>query len=244
MKKIVLLTLLVGLLTISLVSGCAGIKVIGSGNTVSKTYDYSDFTTINAQNGMHVELTHSDSFSVEVVADDNVIDHIEVNKSGDTLRIKPKPNAQFRDATLTAKVTMPELHRLELSGGSHVNLAGFSSNHDLSVKLSGGSHVSDFITPSDITAGNVDFNLSGGSHVRLTGSADDLDIDCLGGSHIDLEGLSANNADINLNGGSHATINISGTLNIDISGGSKVYYLGNPKMGDIEVDWDSDLIQK
>ena len=244
MKKIVLLTVLVGLLTISLVSGCAGIKVIGSGNTVSKTYDYSDFTTINAQNGMHVELSRSDSFSIEVIADDNVIDHIEVNKSGDTLRIRPKPNAQFRNATLTAKVTMPELHKLELSGGSHLNLTGFSSSQDLSVTLSGGSHVSDFITPSDITAGNVDFNLSGGSHLRLIGSADDLDIDCSDGSHIDLEGLSANNADIKLNDGSHVTVNIGGTLNIDISGGSKVYYVGNPNMGDIEVDWDSDLIQK
>ena len=37
---------------------------------------------------------------------------------------------------------------------------------------------------------------------------------------------------------------MSGILDIDISGGSKVYYVGNPKMGDIEVDWDSDLIQK
>ncbi|MFX1536221.1 MAG: head GIN domain-containing protein [Promethearchaeota archaeon] len=244
MKKLIIIGTLVVLLTPGLVTGCTGTKLIGSGNLVTKTYDYSGFTEIKAENGMHVELTSSDTFSVEVIADDNVIDYIEVNKSGSTLRIRPKPNTQFRDATLTAKITMPELYELKLSGGSHVNLTGFSSKHDLSVTLSGGSHLSDFITPSDITAGNVDFNLSGGSHVRLIGSADDLDINCSGGSHIDLEGFSADNADINLSGGSHATVNVSGTLDVDISGGSKVYYIGNPTMGDTDVDWDSDLIQK
>ena len=100
------------------------------------------------------------------------------------------------------------------------------------------------ITPGDITAGNADFNLSGGSDVRLTGSADDLSIDCSGGSHINLEGFLVNNADIKLSGGSHATVNVDGTLNVDLSGGSKVYYIGEPTMGDIDVDWDSDIIKK
>lgn len=244
MKNLLVVILFFTALILSLVNGFTGIKVIGSGNLVSKTYDYGDFTEVKAQNGMHVELTRADSFTIEVVTDDNAIEYVQVSKSGNTLSIKPKPNVAFRDTTLTAKVTMPELHKIELSGGSHLNLTGFNSTHDLSVKLSGGSHVSDFITPSDITAGNVDFNLSGGSHVRLTGSANDLDIDCSGGSHIDLEGFSADNADINLSGGSHATVNISDTLNVDISGGSKVYYIGNPTMGNIEVDWDSDMIKK
>ena len=244
MKKLIAAVLVVVLFTLGLVTGCTGVKVIGSGNVITKTFDFSDFTAIKAESGMQVELTRSDTFSVEVVADDNVIEYIEVSKSGDALRIRPKSNAAFRDATLTTRITMPELYKLELSGGSHVNLTGFSSTHDLSVKLSGGSHVSDFITPGDITAGNADFSLSGGSHVRLTGSADDLDINCSGGSHIDLEGLSADNADINLSGGSHATVNVSGTLNVDLSGGSKVYYVGDPTIGEQDVDWDSDLIEK
>ena len=244
MKKLIAAALVVVLIIVGLVTGCTGVKVIGSGNLVTETFDFSDFTGVKAENGMQVELTRSDIFSVEVMADDNVIEYIEVSKSGDTLRIRPKSNASFRNATLTAKVTMPELCKLELSGGAHANITGFSSTHDFSVKLSGGSHVSDFITPGDITAGNADFNLSGGSHVRLTGSADDLDINCSGGSHIDLEGLSADNADINLSGGSHATVNVSGTLNVDLSGGSRVYYVGNPTIGKQDVDWDSDLIEK
>ena len=99
-------------------AGCTGIKVIGSGNLITKAFDFSDFTVIEAENGMHVELTKSGTFGVEVIADDNVMEHIEVSKSGDTLRIRPKANAAFRSATLTAKITMPDLYKLELLAGA------------------------------------------------------------------------------------------------------------------------------
>jgi hypothetical protein len=243
-KKLITAVLVVVLITSGLLVGCTGVRVTGSGNVISKTFEFSDFTGIKVENGLQVELTKSGTFSVEVTADDNVMEYIEISKSGDTLRIRPKGNVAFREATLTVKVTMPELYKIELSGGSHASASGFDSLHDLSVRLSGGSHVSDILTPSDITAGDVDFNLSGGSHVTLSGSADDLNVKCSGGSHIDLEGFSVNNADINLSGGSHATVNVGGTLNAKLSGGSKAYYIGEPTMGDNDIDWDSDLIKK
>ena len=244
MKKAIVGVFVVLLLISGLVAGCAGIKVIGSGNLITKTFDFSDFTVIKAENGMHVELTESGTFSVEVIADDNVMEHIEVNKSGDTLRIRPKANAAFRSATLTAKITMPDLYTLELSGGAHANVTGFSSSNDLSVKMSGGSHLNSLATPGDISVGVANFNLSGGSHVTLSGSAASLDIDGSGGSHFNLEDFSVSNASIKLTGGSHATIDVNGTLDANISGGSRVSYIGQPTMGDINVDWDSDLTSK
>ncbi|GAH61199.1 unnamed protein product, partial [marine sediment metagenome] len=67
---------------------------------------------------------------------------------------------------------------------------------------------------------------------------------CSGGSHIDLEGFSVNNADINLSGGSHATVNVGGTLDAKLNGGSRVFYVGDPAMGEIDVDWESDITKK
>jgi len=244
MKRAVVAILVVTLLTSGLLTSCAVVKVEGSGNLINKTFEFSDFTVVKVENGIHVELNHSSTFNLEITADDNVMEYIEVNKSGDTLRIRPKGNTAFRSATMTAKVTMPNLYKLELSGGSMAEITGFNSSHDLSVRLSGGSNISSFITPGDITAGDADFNLSGGSHVRLNGSADDLNVECSGGSYINLEGFSVSNADIKLRGGSHATVNVDGTLNVDISGGSEVIYIGDPTMGDIDVAWDSDLIKQ
>jgi len=239
MKKVILAVLVVILLTSGLLVGCTGVKVIGSGNVISKIFEFSDFTEVKVENGIQVELTKSTTFSVEIVADDNVIEHIEVSKSGGTLRIRPEGNSQFRSATLMVKVTMPELYKIELSGGSMADITGFSSSRGLSVSLSGGSHMT-----GDIIAGDTDFNLSGGSHVTLSGSADDLDVKGSGGSHFNLEAFSVSNADVNLSGGSHATVNVDGTLNVDLSGSSEVIYIGQPTMGDIDLSWDSEISSK
>ncbi len=39
-------------------------------------------------------------------------------------------------------------------------------------------------------------------------------------------------------------VNVNGTLNVDISGHSVVNYIGDPEMGNIDVDWDSELNKK
>jgi Holliday junction resolvase len=240
---LVISLLSVVLLVIS--TGCAVTRVEGSGNLTTKTFDFSDFIRVEAANGIQLEISYSSTYNIEITADDNVIEYIEVSKSGNTLRVKPKRNTAFRSATMIAKVAMPHLLQLDLSGGSEAYITEFHSSDDLSVKLSGGSHINGFITPSDITVANANFDLSGGSHVRLTGSADGgVSIYCSGGSHVNLENFSINNADIGLSGGSHATVNVSGTLNVDISGGSEVIYIGNPTMGDINIAWDSDLIKQ
>ena len=244
-KLNILVISILSVVLLGISTGCAVTRVEGSGNLTTKTFDYVDFTRVEAANGIQLELSYSSTYSVEITADDNVMEYIEVNKSGNTLKVKPKANTAFRSATMIAKVAIPHLLQLDLSGGSEAYITGFHSSEDLSVRLSGGSHINGFITPSDITVANANFDLSGGSHVRLIGSADGgISIDCSGGSHINLEGFSVNNADVKLSGRSHATVNVSGTLDVDISGGSEVIYIGNPTMGDIDVAWDSDLIKQ
>jgi len=258
MKKVIVAVLVVILLTSGLLVSCGGVRVTGSGNLKTETFEFSDFTEVKVESGLQVELTKSSTFGVEITADDNVLEHIEVKKSGDTLVIRPKWNTAFRSVTLSAKVTMPDLYKLELSGGSEADITGFNSSHGLSVSLSGGSHMT-----GDITSGDADFNLSGGSHVTLSGStgdldvdgsggshvtlsgsADDLDVKGSGGSHFNLEAFSVSNADVNLSGGSHATVNVDGTLNVDLSGSSEVIYIGEPTMGNIDLSWDSDISNK
>ena len=101
------------------------------------------------------------------------------------------------------------------------------------------------MSPGNIAVGDAYFDLSGGSHVTFSGSANNLIIDKgSDGSHLNLEGFSVSNADVNLTNGSQATINVDGTLDVDLSGGSEVFYVGEPTMGDIEVDWESDITKK
>jgi len=186
-----------------------------------------------------VEITKSSTFSVEITTDDNVQEYLKVTKSGETLEIGLELGRIYGSVTLRAKITMPDLYKLDLSGGSRASITGFSSSHDFSVGLSGGSRLE-----GDMTAADADFDLSGGSWVDLTGSADDLDVNSSGGSQLDLEAFSVNNADVNLSGGSRATVNVNGTLDVNLSGGSKVLYVGEATLGDVDLSGGSTVNRK
>ncbi|UCG35975.1 MAG: DUF2807 domain-containing protein [Candidatus Bathyarchaeota archaeon] len=207
-------------------------QIIGSGNLITQEKSFSDFSAVDVGSGFEVEITQSSSYTVKITADDNVLDHIIVSKTGDTLTIRLRLGYSFQSVTLRGKITMPELRELELSGGTHGTVKGFSSSHEFVAELSEGSHLSGDLR----TSGDAKFSLSGGSHLsKLDGAASDLGVSASSGSHVDLSDFPVHDASVNLNGGSHATINVDGRLDADLSGGSHLFYIGDPTMGDIET---------
>ena len=242
MKKLltpILLAVLIALLTAGGLAGCIGYNITGSGNLTTETFDLSGFTVVAAHSGFQVEVTQSTSFSIEITADDNIHQFIEVEMSGGTLDIRLRGNRFYHSVTIRAVITMPDLDGIELSGGSQASITGFSSGHDFWVEMSGGSQLN-----GNITTGDIDFELSGGSQVNLEGAADDLTIDASGGSQLDLEDFPVGDANIDMSGGGRATVNVSGTLSVDLSGGSQVFYVGQPAMGDIQLSGGSTVSRK
>jgi hypothetical protein len=234
--------------------------VVGSGNLETEEMGFSDFTIVQVGSGFEVEISKSSSYSVNVTADDNVFDFIQTSKTGDTLTIGLKWGYSYQSLTLRAKITIPELYELQVSGGTHGTVEGVSSSRkfvlglsggssldmddmsvgDVDIDLSGGSHLTGGLTAS----GNVQCSLAGGSVVVLEGAADDLLIDAIGGSPLDLSDFPVHNVDVILSGGSSATINLDGILDANLRGGSRLYYFGEPTMGDISKSDDSTIEQK
>jgi hypothetical protein len=118
MKKVILGIVVAVVLTVVLLAvfGVFGGVIIGSGNLTTRNFNLSDFSEVVAHSGFQLELVQSSTFSVEVTADDNVMDYIDVNRSGNTLKIRPRWNRSFRSVTLRAKITMPDLYEIRLSG--------------------------------------------------------------------------------------------------------------------------------
>ena len=78
----------------------------------------------------------------------------------------------------------------------------------------------------------------------MVGSADNLIVDGSGGSQFELGSFPVGNANIKISGGGRATVNVNGTLDLDLSGGSRVIYDGEPKIGDIEFSGGSTITRK
>jgi len=237
-KKITALLLVVIVVAINLLSGCSPVRVYGSGNIISRTFNFIDFTKIRISYGFTADIKASSTYGIEVTADDNLFDYISVKKDGGTLSIGLKAGSYER-SQLQATVLMPGLHSIELYDGGRTNVSGFSSSDDLSIKLSDGTNLT-----GSLNAGNVDVALTDGSHLELDGSAKDIKIVSHDGSRADLEHFTVANTNLYIGDGGILTINVTGVLNADLSAGSHVTYVGSPNMGAIKLSSGSTLSKK
>jgi hypothetical protein len=224
--------------------------VTGSGTPVTKTYDYAEFTGLSVNSAFDVTVTRGDAFAVSVTVDDNVAEHLRVETDGDTLRIGLEPRWSFSNMTLKASVTMPTLTALEVNGSSAVKATGFASGDALDLLVSGASSV----TLISVRTGNVAVNVSGAGSVSgdleaqeiggevtragdltLEGAATALKLEASGSGKLELALLTAQDADLNLSGGADATVRVTGTLNVEASGGASLDYYGSPMLGRMHV---------
>lgn len=208
--------------------------------------------------------------SVNIKMDSNLFDFLDISQSGDILKIGLNPDYSYSAYSATAWIIMPELFGIHLSGATKCEagiwrgqtaeaIEGFISTHDLVIELSGGS----YLNIGSIVAGNIEFDVSGASRVNggikadgdvkmdvsgssiitLYGSTNDLDTSISGGSEVDLLNFTVHNANINLSGASNSRIRLDGILNVDLSGASELYYIGEPTLNNIEIS-DSSTINK
>jgi len=213
--------------------------LIGSGNLETEAYAFTNFTEVEISSAFDFEINQSSSYNISVTADDNVMEYVQVSQVGQTLKIGLRTVTWFGPVTLRASVTMPELRGLTVSGASRGDIYDFSSTEDLDITVSGASRVN-----GDITAGNVEFDISGASTIQLEGSANDMVASVSGASRLNLGSFTVNNANVNFSGASSGTVNLDGRLDADLSGASRLWYIGEPTMGTIDTSGASTISKK
>ena len=229
------------------------------GGVVTRKFDIADFTGVEISHAFRFEIVKSDSYSVEISANEKIFDHINALKSGDTLKIGMKPHLGIRgNITLEAKITMPILKSLSLSGASRGTAKGFSSAEDFKLHLSGASVLEMSIEASkakiemtgasklngEMKLGDTDIGISGASRLDLKGSANNVVLNASGASRMELGEFTVNDADIHASGASTIVTNTNGNLKIELSGASKFEYAGNPSIHDIRVSGASKIRHK
>lgn len=177
-------------------------KIQGSGVMKTEKRDLSGFRKIDAGGALNVEISIQKEFSVEVEADDNLLENIKTVVDGDTLKIYSKGRISTRNP-MNVRITMPELSGLDISGASKANVV-------------------------NVAADSLAVEASGASKVTINGSSKILNLDVSGASRVDAENLKVENADVDASGASSAAVVVSGQLKADSSGASRIVYSGNP----------------
>jgi hypothetical protein len=260
MKKYALvLGLILLLVSGAILAGCAHVEIsTDNGPTTTRDYDFTDFTGIEIGHAFELEVTPSDTYKVTITAGKNILEHINVSKSGSTLKIDMDKWLFNWHSTPKATITMPDLQGLNLSGACQGNVRGFKSSHDFKLSLSGASDLdmdmemgnfeSEISGASklkgSLKASSSSIELSGASEVRLSGSGGNIIVDGSGASQAELTDFTVNDADIELSGASHASLDINGKIDVSLSGASSLRYGGNPTLGKLDVTGASEIKQK
>lgn len=227
-------SILVLLVLVALLAACTiPVPVIntlrGSGNTVTETYDFSDFDKVIISHAFEAEITAADTYQVEVTVDDNLVEHLRVEQEGDTVTIGFAPNLVVTNTTQEVRITLPRLVDLEASGASRVDVSGFKTSDDVRVNVSGAS-----TARGDMETGDLNADVSGASTLSLEGSGKNLRVNASGASTADLNDFAVNDASVEASGASRANVNVSGTLDANASGASSIRYSGDPTLGNID----------
>jgi len=227
----------------------------------TREYNYTGFNRIHVRFAIEVEIVKADSYSVSISGSDMLVDNIDVELQGDKLVIGYKFNiVSFFAAPFTrasAKITLPDLRELNITGAARGLVRGFNSTNDFSLsvsgasrlefddmsvgsmrwELSGASRIDGYIKSS----GLFDLRITGASRVDLKGSAQNIDVDATGASRIALDQFNVGNARYRLTGASRAEVNMNGKLDVALEGASTLEYEGQVTMGDVRVAGASNL---
>ena len=216
------------------------ISISYASDRITKTYNYKDFSAVDVSSGMHLKVTQSDSFSIEVIADQDDFKYLRVEKDGNSLKLYIKRDSFFfdwgRHNKIEVNIKMPSLIRLELSGGSIGNINMDVSTTKFSAELSGGSSIN-----GNLKCGKIEMELSGGSVAELYGQGKNLKVDGSGGSIFKLKNFEVNDVDADLSGGSVVEITMNGALNTEQSGVSHLTYFGKASLGNTDFSGGSGI---
>ncbi|HEX8370237.1 MAG TPA: head GIN domain-containing protein [Pyrinomonadaceae bacterium] len=178
-------------------------KVKGSGNIQIEKRDASDFTSVKTGGAITVDIVAQRDFSVEVEADDNLLEHIKTEVKGDTLKIYTEGSISTRNP-IRVRIAMPQIESLDVSGASTGTLTNVKNE-------------------------TLTLDASGASKIKIDGEVKELIVDLSGASRLDAENLKAENVTVDANGASSATVAVLNDLNADASGASTIRYAGEPK---------------
>ncbi len=207
---------------------CLSIKGIsGSGNVISEERKVEGFSGISVSAGINLFISQGSSESLKIEAEDNIIPLLITEVKNGKLEIHYKqlwPINLGLKKPVNVYATLKELNNLDVSSGATVKSEEINTD---SIKINLSSGASGELS---IQASSTDVNLSSGTNMKISGKTDVQKIDLSSGSSYDALDFVSKTAVIDASSGSSAKINVSDSLDVNISSGGLVQYKGTPKI--------------
>ena len=172
-------------------------QIIGSGIQKTVNFNPQPFSSLKVKSCFDVNFVFSHSESIQIIADDNLIDLVDLEYAADTLIVGFKDNVSFQTQNpLLINISYPRLDAVELKGSGNINVANLNQeafeallkgSGDIDLKGTVGHAILTLSGSGDIDAialkalrveaklkgsGDIEATATDAADVRLSGSGD------------------------------------------------------------------------
>jgi hypothetical protein len=177
-------------------------QIKGSGKRERQKREVAPFTSITTDGAFTIEVTCQKDLSLEVEGDDNVLDLITADVSGNVLRLKNTKNYSTEEP-VKFKISVPNLEGLSVNGAGRVEVKGLNNER-------------------------FEIDSNGAATIVVSGNTKVIDVGANGAGQIDAQNLRAARGVVDSNGVTKIDLDVADQLDATVSGPSTVTYQGDP----------------
>lgn len=178
----------------------SGVK--GSGKREVQKREVAQFTSISTEGAFEIQVTCQKQPSLEIEADDNIIDLITTDVSNNVLRLSNSKGYSVSEP-VKIKISVPNLEELSVTGAGSIDI-------------------------KDMNNESFKIDSDGAPSITVAGTTKLINIDASGAGSIDTHKLRASRAVVESNGVSKVELDVKEQLDVKVSGPSTVFYRGDP----------------
>ena len=193
----------------------------GSGELVTDTLNFDNFTGVDLRCPGKVFLTQGDSYEVVVETQENIQDEIEVELDNDVLEIEI--DECIVDYTLRVYITMPEVDYLKVAGSGEMVSENELEGEFIELRISGSGELDLGLSYEEVKG-----KISGSGDMLLEGTTEIFDFKISGSGDLSAFDLEAEQVFVTISGSGDAEVFASDLLDVKISGSGNVIYDGSP----------------
>ena len=196
--------------------------VKGTGEAVRKSLSVDAFHGIHLEGSMDVVLTQGATQSVEVEAQQNLIELVETKVSNGIWEITTS-DGFTTNKNFIIHITVPVIDEVTVDGSGDVTSKGTFSSDAMSLAVAGSGNVT-----LAFNSKKADVSIAGSGDMVLSGTCADLHVAVAGSGDVDARALKAADATVDIAGSGDVTLDASQSLEASVAGSGDVNYKGHP----------------
>jgi len=178
-------------------------KIKGSGTLASDYRDVKEFNKIRTSGSADIYITVGEKQSIKVTFDDNIIEHIQTEVKGKTLRVFCEKSYRSRK-NCRVDITVADLRGIVVKGSGDIHIENLRGEF-------------------------FEYTLKGSGDMDAQGEIEELELNLYGSGDIDTRELKAQNAYAVIKGSGDISVYAENELDCSVYGSGDIRYYGDPK---------------